>query len=311
VIGATGVGKSSFINIAVGNNLTTIGHDMRSCTQGVQAVRCMYPENPDRRIVFLDTPGFDDTSRTDTDILIDISEWLKTTYNKRVKLTGLLFLHRISDNRMSGTSRRNTDIFEMVCGPGALQNVILVTTMWDTIDMATGSQCEEELRTDYWRSMISSGSRIARFDYTHQSAWKILSQFTNDALPLLLQKEMVEEKKTLQQTTAGNAHFQWLHQLVIQFRDILTAIRRQFSGLPEPSGIREEQQQSMAGETMADTDAKPLELNQPTDEKGPGEKVRRVLAGLRQWLSGRMKGGKRGEGRGSRSGVTGNRVVLV
>jgi predicted GTPase len=96
VIGATGVGKSSvkhlfyycqprsqfaeqFINIAVGNNQTTIGHDLRSCTQGVQAVRCTHPENPDRQIVFLDTPGFDDTSRTDTEVLIDISEWLKTT----------------------------------------------------------------------------------------------------------------------------------------------------------------------------------------------------------------------------------------
>jgi len=96
VIGATGVGKSSvkhlflfpktrsqraekFINIAVGNNQTTIGHDLRSCTQGVQAVTCMHPETPDRRIVFLDTPGFDDTSKTDTEILIDISEWLKTT----------------------------------------------------------------------------------------------------------------------------------------------------------------------------------------------------------------------------------------
>jgi hypothetical protein len=39
----------------------------------------MHPETPDRRIIFLDTLGFDDTSKTDTEILIDISEWLKTT----------------------------------------------------------------------------------------------------------------------------------------------------------------------------------------------------------------------------------------
>ena len=89
---------------------------------------------------------------------------------------------------MTGTSRRNKDIFEMVCGSGALKNVILVTTLWDTIGMATRSLREEESRTDFWKSMITYGSQIARLEYTYQSAWEILNQFTGDALPLLLQK---------------------------------------------------------------------------------------------------------------------------
>ena len=148
-------------------------------------------------------------------------------------LTGLLFLHRISDNRMTGTSRKNTDIFEMVCGPDALQNVILVTTMWDGMDIAIGSQREKELRTYFWQSMIAFGSQIARFESTYQSAWKILNQFTGDALPLLLQKEMVEENKSLPQTTAGSAHFRWLRPLVTQFRDIVAALRQLFSGFPK------------------------------------------------------------------------------
>jgi hypothetical protein len=164
---------------------------------------------------------------------------------------------------MTGISQKNTDIFEMVCGPGALKNVILVTTMWNTIDMATGSQREEELRTDFWQSMITSGSRIARFESTYQSAWKILNQFTGDALPLLLQKEMVEENKTLPQTTAGSAHFQWLRQLVTQFRDIFVALRRLFPGLPKRSGIGGEQQQGLAEEKIEAAEG----VNRPIDER--------------------------------------------
>ena len=195
-------------------------------------------------------------------------------YEQGIKLTGLLFLHRISDNRMSGTLQRNTQIFEMVCGPGALQNVILVTTMWNTVNIVTGSMREKELRTDFWKSMISSGSQIARFDYTYQSAWKILNKFTGDPRSLLLQREMVEERKTLAQTTAGTAHFQWLQQLVTQFLDIFATLRRLFPGLPKRSGTGGEQQQGMAEGSTADTDAKSPVINEPIDEKasyGVGE----------------------------------------
>jgi hypothetical protein len=162
---------------------------------------------------------------------------------------------------MTATSQRNTDIFEMVCGPGALQNVILVTTMWDTIDMATGSKREEELRTDFWQSMITYGSRIARFEFTYQSAWKILNQFTGDSLPLLLQEEMVEQNKSLPQTTAGSAHFQWLHELTTQFRDIFVTLRRLFVGFPKRPKIGVQ-----PGEKMANTEAGEG-VNLPTDER--------------------------------------------
>jgi hypothetical protein len=149
----------------------------------------------------------------------------------------------------------------MVCGSGALKNVILVTTLWDTIDMATGSLREEESRTDFWKAMITYGSQIARLEYTYQSAWKILNQFTGDALPLLLQKEMAEEKKSLPQTTAGSAHFQWLRQLATQFRDIFVAFQRLFPGFPKRPEIGVQPWEKMAN-TEAGEGVNPL-----TDER--------------------------------------------
>jgi hypothetical protein len=159
-------------------------------------------------------------------------------------LTGLLFLHRISDNRMTGTARRNTHVFEMLCGAGGLRNVILVTTMWDSVDMQAGLLREKELWLNFWQSMSRSGSRMARFDNTHQSAWSILDQFTGFRRPLQLQVEMVDQGKSLVRTAAGMALLQWLDHLISQFRDTLATIRRRLRSIPKGSDI--------AGELLLD-----------------------------------------------------------
>jgi hypothetical protein len=52
---------------------------LRSCTKEVQAVSYRRPDGSDRNFVFLDTPGFDDTYMTDTEVLIAITEWLNKT----------------------------------------------------------------------------------------------------------------------------------------------------------------------------------------------------------------------------------------
>ena len=42
-------------------------------------MRCSHPDNPDRNVVFLDTPGFDDARKTDAEVLMAIAHWLNTT----------------------------------------------------------------------------------------------------------------------------------------------------------------------------------------------------------------------------------------
>ena len=151
-------------------------------------------------------------------------------------LSGLLFLHRISDNRMTGTSLRNTNMFKKVCGTGALQNVILVTTMWDGVDNAAGTEREEELRTTFWQSMISSGSRMARFqDFTSRSAWDILDQLPGVKYPLQLQREMVDEGKPLIRTAAGSSLFQFLSRIITHLRTILIALQTRLGTSPAGS----------------------------------------------------------------------------
>ena len=51
-----------------------------SVTKDLAAFRIMDHERYDSRIVLIDTPGFDDSSRTDEQILELIGAWLKKTY---------------------------------------------------------------------------------------------------------------------------------------------------------------------------------------------------------------------------------------
>jgi hypothetical protein len=106
---------------------------------------------------------------------------------------------------MAGTPRRIWSMFERLCGPDALQNVILTTTMWDSVKESVGLAREEVLRTKCWKSTIDANSHMARFYLTHESAWDIICRFTGVRRPLRLQVEMVDEEKTFMQTAARSS----------------------------------------------------------------------------------------------------------
>ncbi|KAJ8454415.1 hypothetical protein ONZ45_g19317 [Pleurotus djamor] len=190
-------------------------HTLHSQTTEVQSVRCRHPFDPSRSVVFVDTPSFNNTDLSDTKVLTLIAEWLQKTYKENIKLSGIIYTHRITDNRMAGSPLRNLRLFENLCGEDAVNNVLLATTMWnDRLTPGVGEAREQELMARYWRSMIEHGSKTARHNGTHESAWKIVDQILRNSRPrsLLLQQEMVDEKKPLPKTKAGLAleDVQWM-----------------------------------------------------------------------------------------------------
>ncbi|KAF7970687.1 hypothetical protein HWV62_23290 [Athelia sp. TMB] len=236
VMGPTGAGKSSFISKAIGGDQETIGHGLESHTRNIRAVRCRHPHDS-RSYVFVDTPGFDDTNLSDVDILIEISSWLNATYKRRINITAILYLHRISDNRMTGSALRNMDLFQKLCGNRAARNVILVTTMWDEVDEEVGERREAELRDTFWRTMVAHGSQTVRFSHTPESAWNILGSSTGHFRPMKLQiqEEMVDKGISLSKTAAGSFLNSWLTVLSKQFKIFFAWFRKAIlsSKLPE------------------------------------------------------------------------------
>lgn len=51
-----------------------VGMGLQSCTTDIDVASCMIG---DQKVVLIDTPGFDDTSKSQADVLEDIGKFLK------------------------------------------------------------------------------------------------------------------------------------------------------------------------------------------------------------------------------------------
>lgn len=123
-----------------------------------------------------------------------------------MKLSGLIYMHRISDFRMSGISRRNFNMFRKLCGDETLKNVTIVTNMWGEVTPERGAARENQLRTNgkLFKPVLDAGAGMERHDGSVDSAQKIVRRIVNNTpLPLRVQREIVDEKKDITQTAAG------------------------------------------------------------------------------------------------------------
>lgn len=75
----------------------------------------------------IDTPGSDDTNLSDVQVLQNIAHWLSMSFKSGVKLSGIIYLRRITDPRMTGSIRRNLLMFKKLCGEDSFSSVILAT----------------------------------------------------------------------------------------------------------------------------------------------------------------------------------------
>jgi len=208
VMGVTGSGKSTFIS-KLADQPVTVGHGLESCTTEVGVYSLQYDDG--RTIYLVDTPGFDDTTRSDTDVLKDIAFFLSTVYQNNVRLAGIVYLHRITDPRMGGSALKNLYMFQRLCGDRGLSSVILATTMWASLESTDagqeiGRKREEELRMpQFWGSMVDRGSKIVKHDGTKESAHSIISELVDKGTQVVLdiQVQLVVENKTLDETSAG------------------------------------------------------------------------------------------------------------
>ena len=151
-------------------------------------------------------------------------------YKRDIKLAGILYFHRITDNRVAGTPLKNLRMFEKLCGKHALGDIILTTTMWDKIDDEIGQEREKELKGQYWKSMIRQGSTAVRYGNTKDSAWEILDQVLQSGRnrgrhAVLLQKQMVDMKSQLSETDAGRMLYTVLESLLKRRQEALDQIR--------------------------------------------------------------------------------------
>jgi hypothetical protein len=165
-----------------------------------------------QRFYLIDTPGFDDTYVSDIDVLRMLADWLNRVHQNNVRLAGIVYLHRIGDNRLGGAAMKNLRMFKKLCGDEALPRVVLATTMWGMVPEDIATRREQQLKTgdQFWGPMIQKGSRVFRQDNGEHSARRIIQHIQSLHMSsqhrpppsLKIQTEMAAGK-ALDETAAG------------------------------------------------------------------------------------------------------------
>ncbi|KAH8074814.1 P-loop containing nucleoside triphosphate hydrolase protein [Cristinia sonorae] len=203
VMGCTGSGKTTFVNLASKSHLR-VGAGLESCTDTIQKSQPF--ELDGYTVTLVDTPGFDDTNKSEVEILTMICDYLREEYAHRRCLRGVIYLHRISDNRVGGTALQNIRFFHRLCGDKALKNSVVITNMWNQVTSEVGTSRETELKSKdiFFKPAIDKGAAMLRHDNTIESAHNAIRHMLhNKPMPLAIQVELVTDKKPIYETEAG------------------------------------------------------------------------------------------------------------
>ena len=128
-------------------------------------------------------------------------------HGKNSRLTGLIYIHRISDTRVGMTSQCGLQTFCKLCGLDSLKNVVIVTTMWDQVTAEEGSRHEQELMSsnDLFKPLMDGGATMMRHGRTAESATKAIDYLLGKS-PTTTQivRGLLREKMVLEETAAGD-----------------------------------------------------------------------------------------------------------
>ncbi|CAE6451281.1 unnamed protein product [Rhizoctonia solani] len=212
VCGASGAGKSRFINTATGSNLV-VGHGIDSETDQVIDKEIPFLKYGDNYVQLVDTPGFQDTRDGDeVPVFKNITEWLAARYAGNLRIVGFIYLRSIQEPKVLRAETRLMQMFKDLCGDDCLDRVLLVTNRWQQDSDEEEERREQEIITDI-RRFGSTGTKhvqVRRLQnkYQPQDAQQIAGLFaTQSPVTLQVQREIVDNGVAFNETTAG-AHIE-------------------------------------------------------------------------------------------------------
>lgn len=228
LMGKTGAGKSSFIKSLGGldlkNNEPEIDASIDSCIshplsgfflitsrtnqvrQGTQKTTIYLTRINKRKILLLDTPGFDDSAKDNFEVLNNIvSQFLAFALNgDEFDTRGVIFLHDISETRFGGSQRKTLGILKDLVGEENMGNVIVGTTMWSpagSTRFEDQERREQDLMNKHWDGIYKT-TRIPQDD-KGVAVGIVTDLLAKPALLFRFQQEIREPPHTVASTTAG------------------------------------------------------------------------------------------------------------
>jgi hypothetical protein len=210
IIGTTGSGKSSFIRALTGSDCQ-VGHSLRSETTHITT----YPLTTASGVTIqlADTPGFDDTTRTDYEILDELVSWLKTNFPSSSSpgqhgIAGIVYMLPINHARLKGSSRRMIRMVQKLLGDQCFSMMLLVTSFWNEVEPEVALAREKELleSEDGWKPFCDGGAKVERLGRDYGRFGAVLQGMVRSrpehGAKMLVQREL-EGGKLLGQTMAA------------------------------------------------------------------------------------------------------------
>jgi hypothetical protein len=224
------------------------------------------------------------------DILTSISDWL---HLHQTSITGIIYLHRITDKRFTGASHMNLNVMQAICGEHLLPHVILCTTMWNSLpDARVFSEAEareHELinSPELLQPLLAKHARYMRYEGTQKTGAAIVQALLDRPAThaMNLQLELRNPTCALEDTAAG--------------RLITAEIRRKEEKLRQERAEEEEEERELREELELEREAARRE-EQRHREREALQTERRVIRRGRGFRRG-GDGGERRGGRGRRS----------
>ena len=121
-------------------------------------------------------------------------------------------------------------MFRELCGNTTLKNVVLVTNMWSEVSLDIGEARENELSSEFFKSVLDNGAQMARHHDTIQSAHDIIRGIMeNHPVVLQIQRELVDERKDIVDTAAGEAVNKELNEQIRRHRAELEDLQKEMA----------------------------------------------------------------------------------
>jgi hypothetical protein len=192
VIGATGVGKSYFVQAATGDTPKVVhsppsGRFSHLClsvyaTHELSVIKILeaYRTNIDgQSVILVDTIGLDDiglgeTRRSNAGILREIARCIEANFAGSVHLAGVLYMHDIRTPPLSSSAVTDLFFFERFVGEVALSNVVLVTNRCEMVASKRDEARLGQLKINRHIWGVIKGKSVDSFSGTAEDARRIL-----------------------------------------------------------------------------------------------------------------------------------------
>lgn len=97
-----------------------------------------------------------------------------SSFGKNIKITGILYLYKITENRMTQPPLPHYQMFRRLCGEAFHARVLLVTTMWEKLSNQEDGERRDAILRQHWGEMINKGSAVVCHDGKKESAWGVV-----------------------------------------------------------------------------------------------------------------------------------------